>query len=447
MASAIGRGRLAGQSMTPRILILGGGIAGIAAALNLSRRGISTTLIESRDRLGGRASSFFDAKSGLWLDNCQHVTLGCCHSYLKLCDLLKVSHLIRWYNEQYWVEPGGRTSILKPSLLPAPLHALPSFLGAKFLSIPEKARISAALAQLQFLRKEDHEAQTFGSLLADLGQHEPEITKFWAPIIISACNLSPDRVSALPAIQVFQDGFLAGARASRIGLMTVPLGQIYDQAKAAILASRGTLLLGESVASFDANSVTLSSGHILEADAVLCALPFEKALATCSESLARTDPRFAPLSQMSHSPILGVHLFFDRPVLPVPHAVLVGRDTQWLFRKDDSGRVIHAVISAANDWMPLDHDQIVQRVLADLVACFPKSAEANLELARPVKERRATFAFEPGFESLRPHALRGHSRGPVLAGDYTATGWPATMEGAARSGFAAADKALACLPR
>ncbi|MGH7242032.1 MAG: hydroxysqualene dehydroxylase HpnE [Phycisphaerales bacterium] len=428
--------------MKPRVLILGGGIAGIAAALKLCDAGARVTLIESRERLGGRASSFFDAKSGLWLDNCQHVTLGCCDSYLHLCELLGVSNLIRWDDEQYWVEEGGRTTILKPAPLPAPLHGLPAFLGAKFLTIAEKARISTALAQLQFLNRVEHQAQTFAALLDDLGQHESERAKFWDPIIISACNLTSERVSALPALQVFQQAFLAGARASRMGIMTVPLGRIYEHATTAIADSGGEILLGESVSHFDATTATLASGHTLEADAVVSALPFEKAVLFADDGLKHLDERFGAISRMTHSPILGVHLFFDRPVLHLPHAVLVGAETQWLFRKDDSGRVVHAVISAADDWMGLDQEAIVQRVLRDLLVRFPRAADAQLELARPVKERRATFAFTPGFEALRPAVLSESGRGPYLAGDYTKTDWPATMEGAARSGFAAAASVL-----
>lgn len=424
--------------MKPRVLILGGGIAGIAAAMKLCAAGARVTLVESRDRLGGRASSFFDAKSGLWLDNCQHVTLGCCDSYLHLCDLLGVSHLIRWDDEQYWVEAGGRTTILKPAHLPAPLHGFPAFLKAKFLNVGEKLRIAAALAQLRFLNRFNHEAQTFASLLDELGQHETERTKFWDPIIISACNLTPKRVSALAAIQVFQEAFLAGAPASRIGIMTVPLGQIYERARSAIVESGGELLLGESVSHFDQTTATLSGGHMLAADAVVCALPFEKASMFADDGLKQLDPRFSGMARMTHSPILGVHLFFDRSVLTLPHAVLVGAETQWLFRKDDSGRVLHAVISAADEWMALDHDAIVQRVLRDLLARFPAAANARLEMARPVKERRATFAFSPGFESLRPATASESGDGPFLAGDYTQTNWPATMEGASRSGLAAA---------
>lgn len=396
------------------------------------------TLVESRERLGGRASSFFDAKSGLWLDNCQHVTLGCCSAYLGLLSRLGVERAIRWDDEQYWVEAGGRTTVLRPGRLPAPMHGLPSFLRARFLTVAEKARIAGALAQMGLLRRFDHEAQTFGQLLDDLGQRDSERRKFWDPIIISACNLHPDRVSALPAIQVFQDAFLAGARASRMGVLMVPLGSIYERAREAIRNAGGRLILGESVARFGARVATLASGQTLDADAVICALPFEKAFLCAEDELKRRDERFAGLARMKHSPILGVHLFFDRPVMRLPHSVLVGRETQWLFRKDPEGKVIHAVVSAADGWMPLEPEEITRRVLGDLLACFPQAASAELRLSRPVKERRASFAYTPGFEALRPASVSEEADTPVLAGDYTSTGWPATMEGAARSGCSAA---------
>ncbi len=421
------------------VLVLGGGIAGIAAALTLAQRGVRVTLIESRDRLGGRASSFFDAKTGMWLDNCQHVTLGCCTNYIRLCRMLGVDHLIRWDDEQYWVESGGRTSVLKPSWLPAPAHGLPSFAMAKFLTWAEKARIGAALAQMQFLDRSRYVDKTFTALLDELDQDASERRKFWDPIIISACNLLPDHACAAAALQVFQDGFLKGAEAIRIGIMTVPLGEVYKPAVAAIEAAGGRIVLGESVASFDDRSATLANGQVLHADAVVCALPFEKARDAVDPRIAARDERFAPLAEMRHSPILGVHLFFDRPVLPLPHAVLVERDTQWLFRKDAEGKVVHAVISAADAWLDLDTEAIAKRVVGDLNACFPAAVGAELKLARPVKERRATFAYTPGFDAIRPGVAAVDGGGPYLAGDYTQTGWPATMEGAAISGFAAAD--------
>lgn len=429
--------------MRARVLVLGGGIAGIAAALRLADAGCKVTLIESRERLGGRASSFLDARTGLLLDNCQHVTLGCCVEYLSLCDELGVRDWIRWDSEQYWVEPGGRETVLAPTQwLPGPMQGLPAFTAARFLSWSEKARVAMGLAHLAVADRRALGATTFRAALDEWGQEEPERTKFWDPIIISACNMLPERVSARPAVQVFQDAFLKGAAASAIGIMTRPLVRVYDAAES-LLRNRGGLIhLGESVASFDASSATLASGETLVADRVVCALPFEKARAVVAPSIRFRDDRFASLEPMGHSPILGVHLFFDRPVLERPHAVLVGRPTQWLFRKDESGATVHAVISAADDWVDLSPEQIAARVLADLHACFPRSASASLVSCRPVKERRATFAYVPGFDDARPGPAAEDGAGPFLAGDYTRTDWPATMEGATISGRQAASALL-----
>jgi monoamine oxidase len=245
---------------------------------------------------------------------------------------------------------------------------------------------------------------------------------------------------------VFQDGVFAGARASRIGVPKVPLARLYERSEGIIAARGGQVLLGESAEEITSRRVlTRSAGQARthHGDLVICALPFEKA----RRLIRSDDPRLGALDSFAHSPILGVHLRFDRPVIDLPHAVLVERPTQWLFRKDADGRHVHAVISAADAWMDMDESQIATRVCEDLFACFPNAAGAKLEHIRAVKERFATFAATPEFERARPAAIaptdpRAHV---LLAGDYTNTGWPATMEGATRSGWAAADAAAAML--
>ena len=143
---------------------------------------------------------------------------------------------------------------------------------------------------------------------------------------------------------------------------------------------------------------------------------------------------------LSHSPILGVHLVFDRPVMSTPHAVLVGRGTHWLFRKDETGACVHAVISSADAWMGLTEAQITRRVRADIEACIPEAKDATILSSRPVKEKRATYVASPEGEASRPGTI-GES-GLILAGDYVRTGWPATMEGAVRSGYLASEAVL-----
>ena len=242
-------------------------------------------------------------------------------------------------------------------------------------------------------------------------------------------------------MHVFQEGFLASATAADMGVPAVPLVDLYEGAEAAIRHGGGVIELGCGVESIDESGATTTDGHRLEAEHVICAVPVERVNRVVAESVRRSDSRFAALDRFTHSPILGVHLAFDRPVLgDRPHAVLVDRPTQWLFKKDEVGRHVHAVISAADEWILLSEEEIGRRVMADLHACLPDSRDAALLEVRAVKEKLATFAPVPGIEALRP-AVKGSSR-LILAGDYTDTGWPATMEGATRSGYAAAAAVL-----
>lgn len=187
----------------------------------------------------------------------------------------------------------------------------------------------------------------------------------------------------------------------------------------------------------------VANGEILAADCVICALPFEKAAVACVTRDGAPDPRLESLTKDEHSPILGVHLSFDRPWFELPHAVLVDCDTQWLFRKDEAGARLHAVVSGADAWMGLSEDEVVARVMSDVRACFPSAAACQLVRARAVKERRATFQATPNFDERRPLPGSVTSELCRLAGDYTQTGWPATMEGAVRSGWQAVGKPLA----
>ncbi len=425
------------------VLIVGGGIAGIAAALRLSEAGLPTTLLETRKKLGGRATSFTDPRSGETLDNCQHVAMGCCTAYLDLLSRLGVLDQLEWTRDQYWIETGGRTSVVRPSPLPAPAHFAPAILAARFLSLAEKAALAWGGHCIARARRADWTTRTFGQFLTSARQPRRLIDRFWAPVVISACNLPCDAVCAASALQVFQEGFFGSPRAAEIGVSRVPLLSLYDRAEQVISAAGGRLRLGCGVERLDASSVLTTAGERLSADAVICALTPERAAEVIDAALFAADPRLPGLARFTFSPILGVHLTFDRPVLSSPHAVLVDGATQWLFRKDADGRKLHAVISAADDWMDLSEAAIGERVLADIRAHLPAARAAQLLSVRSVKEKRATFAATPEVERLRPAAIGPAGlRGVILAGDYTATGWPATMEGAARSGYAAAAAIL-----
>jgi zeta-carotene desaturase len=343
--------------------------------------------------------------------------------------------------------------VLKPGLLPAPAHFAEAFTLARFLSLSEKISIARGMLALRSAKPFQRllePGRTFSHVLRDLRQPEGAVRKFWLPVIVSACNLHPDRADANLAAKVFREGFLRSARDTHIAVSSVPLVRLYDAAFDLLQSRGGTIMLGASVERLTPTSLTLSRAEgdtTLSADTVVCALPCERVPGVVDPAFH--DERFAAIARTEFSPILGVHLFFDRPVLTTPHAVLVDRPTQWLFRKDAAGARLHAVISAADDWMPLTEDQIASRVLEDLHACIPASRGAKLVSVRAVKEKRATFAATPEFQASRPSTVRADGTGIVLAGDYVApTGdpdqipWPATMEGATRAGQAAARETL-----
>lgn len=421
-------------------LVVGGGLAGIACALRLADHGVRTTLLETRKKLGGRATSFDDRRTGLRIDNCQHVAMGCCTNFVALMRRLGAHDLIDWRPEVYWVERGGRQSRMTVGPLPAPGQYGLSMPRLSFLSMRERVALSRAMLAALRADRTAHTTRTFREWLDEHGQPPRLIERFWSPVIVSACNLDVDRVCAATALHVVQEGFLAARRSGVVGVPRVPLVELYDPARERLETLGGEVRLGASVARVRTGAVELADGRTLRADAVICATPFERALAIVDDELQRIDPRFEAMRRLAHSPILGVHLEFDRPVLRTPSAVLVGAGTQWLFRKDDEGRRVHAVISAADDWMALDENAIAQRVTDDVRAWMPDAAGAEVVSVRAVKEKRATFAPTPTGEASRP-GTTGPS-GVILAGCYVRTGWPSTMEGAVRSGEMAAAAAL-----
>ena len=304
------------------------------------------------------------------------------------------------------------------------------------------------------------EGRTFSEFLQETGQSADVVTRFWSPVVVSACNLDVDEVSAAAAMQVFQEGFLANRQAPLMGLSTVPLVRLYDPAEGAILAAGGQVRMGVSALSiaYDGKRVTgvITDEGAFDADVVIGAVPADRLAKMVSATMVAADQRLQHLDEVQSSPILGVHLRFPKRVMDLPHLVLPGRATQWLFAKDvdDAAaefagtQLIHAVISGARDWMDLSEQEIARRVLEDIRWALPAAQGVEPISVRSVKEKRATFAVVPGFEAIRPRAAadgfdrHGGIRNLYLAGDWTRTGWPATMEGAVRSGYLAAGAVL-----
>jgi squalene-associated FAD-dependent desaturase len=413
-----------------KVLIAGGGLAGLAAAAALGRDGWEVDLYEARPYLGGRATSYAVPAGGEevaeTIDNCQHVLLRCCVNLLDFYQRLGVRERIRFYREFYFIEPGGRISVLKRGRLPAPLHFTEAFLGMKCFSRADKLSIARALMALrrERTRRKDLDRISMLDWLLQKRQTPHAIDRFWRQVLVSAINEDLDRMAAVHGFQVFWLGFLRTADGYEMGIPSVPLGQLYT-ADAWRKMPNVRMHSRCTVERIDASGF-LMDGKVVPADQYICALPFEKLEAVG-----------LPAPDLHHSPITGVHLWFDREVTTLPHATLLDRTMQWMFNKD-AGRYLQLVVSASHDLTTLSRKEIIDLAIGDLRLFFPRVHDANLVKAHVVKEQRATFSAAPETESLRPGTACAIPN-LHLAGDWTRSGWPATMEGAVRSGYIAAD--------
>jgi len=427
----------------PRILIIGAGLAGMAAAVALESTNASVTLLEARRTLGGRAGSFEDPQTGEELDNCQHVLLGCCTNLMDFYKRINVTHLIRWEPNVHFVDKHGHFHTLSATPhLPAPLHLAASMAKLRLLTLPERIAFARGMITMMQLGREGRENLSgipFGQWLDDQKQSADLVRKLYDPILISALNEESRAASASCAIQVFQEAMLAHSAGYPLGLPNCPLSQLY-----ASLPVKD-VRLGTRVATlnFTNNTVTgatLTTGESIQADAVILATNHHTVSKWIDPSRAATDPRFAQLDQLEDVPILGAHLWFDRPVLTHSHAALIEGPLQWLFRKDATGHAVHGVISAARSWLNTPREQALAQFTTQIQSTFPHAREAKLIRGVVVIEKRATFSPAPKHENNRPQQSppQGGINRLYLAGDYTKTNWPATMEGAVRSGYLAA---------
>jgi len=438
-------------------LIIGGGLAGLAAATALAPRGFAVTLLESRNRLGGRASSFQDVASGQLVDACQHVSMGCCTNLTHFCRSIGIDRLLEPQRCLYFMTPDRRMSRFRADGWPAPLHLARSFLGAHYLTLGEKLRIAWGLACLQ--RTPEHADPPFRDWLARHGQTPRTVDRFWGLVLTSALNETSDRIGLRYARKVFVDGFLRHRRGFEVELPRVPLGRLYgDELLSWLRQHQVDLQLQRGVKRLHleagrATGVELRSGEMLQADWYVSAVPFERLLDLLPPETIAAHSYFGNLRRLETSPITSVHLWFDRPVLDLPHVVLIDCVSQWVFNRglttaecarkaNGQGEYyLQVVVSAARQFRDLNNEEIQKRVLEELGRLFSGVRQARLLRARVVTEHAATFSAVPGVDQWRPP--QASPLGNLLvAGDWTATGWPATMEGAVRSGYLAAEALL-----
>ena len=475
-----------GGKEEPYVAIVGGGLAGLAAGCALSESGFQVTLFERRPYLGGRASSYEHPGTGEVVDNCQHVLFKLCTNLIDFYRRTGIENKIQWFDRMTFIEPGGRQSQLQSASLPAPLHALPAFMCFKFLTLRDKIGLATALNRL--ITHPPTDDGVFEAWLHRHHQTPAAIERFWKPILVSALSEDLDRISVPYAAQVVRESMKS--RAARLmGVPMVPLTELYDAARDYITARGGRVRFRSNVQSF----LPLETGvRITAADSEeqfdygVVAVPFDS-LEKLLPNLPESQELRGKLSHFETTPITGVHLWFDRRISDLPHAVLLDRTIQWMFHKsqlitapsnpgslerslgtttgmgatapdpawprpdspkinassgatteETRGSYIELVISSSKSLLNQPRQQIIDLALKEVREFFPAAREANLLKATVVKEVKATFSPVPGIDQYRPSQITAWPR-IFLAGDWTATGWPATMEGAVRSGYLAAE--------
>jgi len=502
-----------------RVAVIGGGLAGLAAAVAAAEGGLEVELFEARRRLGGRAGSFVDPKSGQLVDHCQHVAMGCCTNWADFCRRTGIDDCFERHTRLWFVGPDAHPHPFSAAPLPAPFHLLPSLLRLRYFRLHERLDIVRAVvrlarderqtfsssARLRVLRGEtltsprstrrDTE-ETIGAWLRGRGQSDRAIDGFWSVVLASALGESPDRASLAAARKVFRDGFLAHRRAYELHLPRVPLGEIYDRRLGAWLGAHGVAVhRAARVKTLDidsqrASAMVLPDGSRRPFDFFVVAVPWHKVHALFPADALQAMPGLEQVEAIPPAPIAAFHLWFDRPIMSLPHAVLIGRLGQWVFnhgeragssvggmlsRREAAGEhdalrtcrpaaaprdgmppnprdglsagalcaahYYQVVISAAHAVRRRPREELLAQVRGELETIWPAARAARLLQWRLVTEPAAVFSLQPGVERLRPPQATSLAN-VRLAGDWTDTGWPATMEGAVRSGYLAVETIL-----
>jgi zeta-carotene desaturase len=452
------------------VLVIGGGLAGLSSAVALAEAGFGVRLLEKRPHLGGRATSY-TLPDGSEVDNCQHVTLGCCTNLADFYRRAGAEEKIKFYDTLYFADARGRRSTIKAAGLPAPLHLGPSFAFFGGLTLADKWCIARALLAIAKSGGKPPEVETsMLDWLRQMKQTTGAIERFWRVVLVSALDEELARTDARYGIQVFWNAFLANREGYRIGVPSAPLGELYEGCREAVISRGGEVRLRCGVREIRIQNavftgVVLEDGSEFAADACIVAVPQNVLLDFLPGELVEKSPSFVGLRNIRTSPITGVHLWYDRVVMDEPFLALLEHTTQWVFNKtalygknetngagarpkdtanrdsDHTGQYLQLVISASYDLVSRSRQEIIEHCQNELAGVLPATRQAKLQKATVIKEIHATFSPAPGVEEWRLGQDSG-IKGLFLAGDWTRTGWPSTMEGAVRSGYLAAEIVL-----
>src|SRR5271156_1468125 len=396
------------------VIVVGGGLAGLSAACALADAGYQVRLLEKRRYRGGRASSYEHPGTGEVIDNCQHVLLGNCVNLVDLYRRLGVSAAIRWFDRLTFIEPGGRRSILEPSFLPAPFHDMPAFLRAAAFSFSDKLAIGRGLSAFIAGIPPDSE-ENFAHWLGRHGQTRRAIERFWKPVLVSSLNEDPEHMSVHYAGQVIRKTLLLSPGAGRFGVPTIPLSDLYSRAIDYVQSRGGEVHLSAAPESFAWSDETrqwtvTAREQSFTSDAIVLALAFEglSKLMPALPQIPEAAQLAENLERFGHSPITGIHLWFDREITDLEHAILLDATIQWLFHKSrlqkrsEQGSYVELVVSASKSLVEMQRQEIIDLAVRELAEFFPAVGRAKLIKAAVVKEVRATYSIRPQLDLIRP---------------------------------------------
>jgi squalene-associated FAD-dependent desaturase len=453
------------------VLVIGGGLAGLSCAVALAEAGLRVRLLEKRPHLGGRATSY-TLPDGSEVDNCQHVTLGCCTNLSDFYRRVGAEGKIRFYDRLYFVDKQGRRSTIEAAPLPPPLHMAPSFLLFDALSFADKRSIAEGL--MAIARAGGNPPGIEGISMLDwlhrVNQTPGAIERYWRVVLVSALDEELGHTDARYGIEVFWKAFLANKQGYRVGIPSVPLGELYEGCREAVEKRGGEVRMRCGVREIRVRGdqfagVLLEDGSEVAADACVAAVTHDVLLKMLPVEMSQPSAPLEGLNHLRTSPITGVHFWYDRPVMTEPFLTLLDHTTQWVFNKtllyandetvrdgsrpsartndaaESNEQYLQLVISASYDLVQRSRQEIIDLCRRELADVLPATRDAVLRKATVIKEINATFSPEPGVDRWRP-TQKSSMRNLYLAGDWTRTGWPATMEGAVRSGYLAAEALL-----